>query len=129
MQGTIHDILEATGGRLVQGRADTGFAGLSIDSRTIAPGEAFVAIHGEVHDGHAFLPQVLAGSQASGVVVAADRLDAPGRHRSAPTRARPASRWGTRPARSGTLPRAIGAAWPRRSWRSPAPTARPARAA
>ena len=60
----------------MQGRADTGFAGLSIDSRTIAPGEAFVAIHGEVHDGHAFLPQVLAGSQASGVVVAADRLDA-----------------------------------------------------
>jgi UDP-N-acetylmuramoyl-tripeptide--D-alanyl-D-alanine ligase len=76
MQGTFHDILEATGGRLVQGRADTGFTDLSIDSRTIAAGDAFVAIRGEVHDGHAFLPQVLAGAQASGVVVAADRLGA-----------------------------------------------------
>jgi UDP-N-acetylmuramoyl-tripeptide--D-alanyl-D-alanine ligase len=75
MQGTFQDILEATGGRLVQGRAETAFAGLSIDSRTIAPGEAFVAIRGETHDGHGFLPQVLAGGTASGVVVAADRLD------------------------------------------------------
>jgi UDP-N-acetylmuramoyl-tripeptide--D-alanyl-D-alanine ligase len=76
MQGTFHDILEATGGRLVQGPAGTAFAGLSIDSRTIAPGEAFVAIRGEVHDGHRFLPQVLSGPSAAGVVVAADRLDA-----------------------------------------------------
>ncbi len=75
MQGTFQDILEATGGRLVQGRPETAFAGLSIDSRTIAPGEAFVAIRGETHDGHGFLPQVLAGGTASGVVVAADRLD------------------------------------------------------
>ena len=128
MQGTFQDILEATGGRLVQGRADAAFAGLSIDSRTIAPGEAFVAIRGETHDGHAFLPQVLAGSQATGVVVAADRLDGLGRTLGARPEAACVA-WRTRPARSGTSRPATGATARPGSWRSPAPTARPARAA
>ncbi|HHY36191.1 MAG TPA: UDP-N-acetylmuramyl-tripeptide synthetase [Firmicutes bacterium] len=34
-------------------------AGISTDSRTLQPGELFVAIKGERHDGHAFIPQVL----------------------------------------------------------------------
>jgi UDP-N-acetylmuramoyl-tripeptide--D-alanyl-D-alanine ligase len=75
MQGSLQDIVDATGGRLVQGDAETRFAGLSIDSRTIAAGETFVAIRGEVHDGHAFLPQVLAHAPVSGVLVAVDRMD------------------------------------------------------
>ena len=74
MQGTIQDIVAATGGQRVQGRTETAFAGISIDSRTIAPAEVFVAIRGEVHDGHGFLPQVLAQSQPAGIVVAADAL-------------------------------------------------------
>ena len=35
------------------------FCGLSIDSRTMSPGNIFVAIKGEVHDGHKFIPQAV----------------------------------------------------------------------
>src|SRR5262249_57275435 len=46
--------------------------GLSIDTRTIAPGEAFFAIKGESRDGHEFVPAAL---KAGGglAVVAADK--------------------------------------------------------
>jgi UDP-N-acetylmuramoyl-tripeptide--D-alanyl-D-alanine ligase len=49
-------------------------AGISIDSRTIAPGEAYFAIKGDVHDGHDF---VVAALKAGGglAVVARDRVD------------------------------------------------------
>ena len=71
MQGRFQDIVTAAGGRLMQGDPDAVFAGISIDSRTIAPGEVFVAVRGEVHDGHAFLPQVLAAGARRVVVVRA----------------------------------------------------------
>src|SRR5437016_14197178 len=48
-------------------------AGVSIDSRAIRPGELFVAIHGPRHDGHTFVPNVLAGGALS-AVVAQDKL-------------------------------------------------------
>jgi UDP-N-acetylmuramoyl-tripeptide--D-alanyl-D-alanine ligase len=49
-------------------------AGISIDSRTIAPGEAYFAIKGDVHDGHDFAAAAL---KAGGglAVVARDRVD------------------------------------------------------
>src|SRR6202790_4396897 len=48
-------------------------AGVSIDSRTVARGELFVAIHGPRHDGHSFVVAALdAGALAA--VVAQDRL-------------------------------------------------------
>ena len=34
-------------------------SGISIDSRTIAPGEAFFAITGESRDGHDFVPAAI----------------------------------------------------------------------
>ena len=40
-------------------------AGISIDSRTIAPGEAFVAIRGERFDGHDFVAAALAGRRGA----------------------------------------------------------------
>ncbi len=46
--------------------------GISIDSRTIAPGEAFFAIKGENRDGHDFVPAALARG-AGLAVIAADR--------------------------------------------------------
>jgi UDP-N-acetylmuramoyl-tripeptide--D-alanyl-D-alanine ligase len=48
--------------------------GISIDSRTIAPGEAYFAIKGDVHDGHDF---AVAALKAGGglAVVARDRVD------------------------------------------------------
>lgn len=46
--------------------AETGLVGVSIDSRTVKPGELFVAIHGPRHDGH----DHLAGAIARGALAA-----------------------------------------------------------
>ncbi len=46
--------------------------GLSIDSRSLAPGEAFFAIHGEHRDGHDFVAAAL-DAKAGLAVIAADR--------------------------------------------------------
>jgi UDP-N-acetylmuramoyl-tripeptide--D-alanyl-D-alanine ligase len=43
-------------------------AGVSIDSRTVRPGELFIAIRGPRHDGHGFVAGALAGGAATGVV-------------------------------------------------------------
>ena len=50
-----------------------GVAGVSIDSRTIQPGELFVAIRGPRHDGHSFVAGALERGAAAGVV-ARERL-------------------------------------------------------
>ena len=47
--------------------------GLSIDSRTIKPGEAYFAIKGDVHDGHAFVDAALKAGAALAVVETAQR--------------------------------------------------------
>ena len=47
--------------------------GLSIDSRTIAPGEAYFAIKGEVYDGHDFVAAALKAGAALAVVETAQR--------------------------------------------------------
>ncbi len=56
---TISDCLTATGGRLLGGDAGARFARVSIDSRRIAKEDLFVAIKGEVHDGHSFADGVV----------------------------------------------------------------------
>ena len=56
---TISEILEATGGELLSGRKNRKFDGVGIDSRSIDPNDMFVAIVGEVHDGHAFIGDVV----------------------------------------------------------------------
>jgi UDP-N-acetylmuramoyl-tripeptide--D-alanyl-D-alanine ligase len=48
--------------------------GISIDTRTIAPGEAFFAIKGDSRDGHDFVAAALE-AKAGLAVVAADRRD------------------------------------------------------
>lgn len=51
----VREILSATGGRLICGDTDgTVFTGVSIDSRSIAEGELFVALKGGRFDGHDF---------------------------------------------------------------------------
>ncbi len=69
--------LGATGGRPVGPPPET-ITGVSIDSRTIRPGEAFFAIHGDTHDGHDFVSFALAAGAAT-AVVSEDRLAALGR--------------------------------------------------
>jgi UDP-N-acetylmuramoyl-tripeptide--D-alanyl-D-alanine ligase len=46
-------------------------AGVSIDSRTIQPGELFIAIHGPSHDGHDHVAAALAAGATAGVVARA----------------------------------------------------------
>ena len=53
------EIIEATKGVAVSGGTTRSFTGISIDSRTISPGEFFVAIKGNSHDGHAFAGEVI----------------------------------------------------------------------
>src|SRR3977135_1363804 len=48
-------------------------SGVSIDSRTIAPGEAYFAIKGDIHDGHDFVAAALKAGAAVAVVEAAQR--------------------------------------------------------
>lgn len=69
---TTEQVLAATGGTLVAGSTAPDFAGIGIDSRTIAPDHLFVAIAGESHDGHRFVADVL-NRGVKGVVVAGDR--------------------------------------------------------
>ncbi len=53
------DVVDWTGGDLLQGEETARFDGVSIDSRTVAPDQLFVAIQGPTHDGHLFVEGAL----------------------------------------------------------------------
>jgi UDP-N-acetylmuramoyl-tripeptide--D-alanyl-D-alanine ligase len=57
----------------IQGAPPEAISGLSIDSRSIAPGEAYFAIKGDVHDGHDFVAAALKAGAALAVVERAQR--------------------------------------------------------
>jgi UDP-N-acetylmuramoyl-tripeptide--D-alanyl-D-alanine ligase len=57
----------------VNGALPQAVTGLSIDSRTVAPGEVYFAIKGEVHDGHDFVAAALKAGAALAVVETAQR--------------------------------------------------------
>jgi UDP-N-acetylmuramoyl-tripeptide--D-alanyl-D-alanine ligase len=61
------EIAAATGGRISGGGWSVG--GVSIDSRSVQPGELFIALRGPNHDGHDFVAQAL----ARGAAVMVDR--------------------------------------------------------
>ncbi len=56
---TITEIIEATKGKLVQGPLKGRVRGVCIDSRICKKGELFIAIKGEVFDGHDFIDSVI----------------------------------------------------------------------
>lgn len=59
------ELAAMTGGKLLATRdAETTFAGVSIDSRQVKPGELFIAIRGEVNDGHNYIEQAVANGAA-----------------------------------------------------------------
>ncbi len=74
---TLDEMVAATGGRAEGVEAGAAISGLSIDSRTIQPGEAFVAIAGERFDGHDFAGAALEAGAALALVSAARRADLP----------------------------------------------------
>jgi UDP-N-acetylmuramoyl-tripeptide--D-alanyl-D-alanine ligase len=68
MRWTIADLLGAVGGRLLAGDAAATVPGVSIDTRTRRPGELFVAIRGDVFDGHDFVEAALAAGACGSVI-------------------------------------------------------------
>jgi len=62
---TAGDLVEATGGTL---SAPFQASGVSIDTRTLQPGDLFVALRGESGDGHAFVADALARGAAGAIV-------------------------------------------------------------
>src|ERR1700693_4711887 len=57
----------------VNGALPQAVTGLSIDSRTLAPGDAYFAIKGAVHDGHDFVAAALKAGAALAVIEGAQR--------------------------------------------------------
>jgi UDP-N-acetylmuramoyl-tripeptide--D-alanyl-D-alanine ligase len=68
---TSHDLRAATGGRL---DADVSVRGVSIDTRTIMPGDLFIALVGE-RDGHDHVADAFAKGAACALVHRADMRD------------------------------------------------------
>ena len=75
MRWTVDQLADALGVARPSGLDPlAGVAGVSIDSRTVQPGELFVAIRGPRHDGHDFVAGALDRGAAAGVV-ARDRFE------------------------------------------------------
>jgi UDP-N-acetylmuramoyl-tripeptide--D-alanyl-D-alanine ligase len=70
----VRDVADASGGRLVCGAGGAELAGICTDSRTLRPGELFVALPGERYDGHDFVADA-ARRGAVAVIVARDVRD------------------------------------------------------
>ena len=58
---TLEEIAKATQGRVAAGGPAATVAGVSIDSRTLAKGQLFVAVKGPNFDGHDFVGAAIAG--------------------------------------------------------------------
>lgn len=72
---TVKEILQETGGRLLQGSTDRSMKGACIDSRQVQPENGFFAMKGEKTDGHAYLGDVL--KKGCQILVISDEEKAP----------------------------------------------------
>ncbi|RQD73798.1 MAG: UDP-N-acetylmuramoyl-tripeptide--D-alanyl-D-alanine ligase [Candidatus Syntrophonatronum acetioxidans] len=70
----IKEIIEATGGTLLQGDLDIVVKGFSIDTRSLKPGEFFIPLKGDNTDGHQFVRDAL-GKGASGAFISREMED------------------------------------------------------
>jgi UDP-N-acetylmuramoyl-tripeptide--D-alanyl-D-alanine ligase len=70
---TIEEVLKATGGKLLQGKENAFFQGISTDSRTVAEGELFIALKGSRFDGHHYALEALK-KKAGGVLIEEDKV-------------------------------------------------------
>jgi len=65
---TVSDVVTGTSGRATGGPPGRPIAGVSIDTRTLKPGQMFVAIAGPNFDGHDFVPQAVERGAAAVMV-------------------------------------------------------------
>lgn len=68
----IDDMIQAMGAT-VRGLPAQAITGISIDSRTVQPGEAYFAIKGDMHDGHTFVEAALKAGAGVAIIEAAQR--------------------------------------------------------
>lgn len=76
MKLTVEQLLEATGGRLIQGSPEIEITGISTDTRTLSPGVLFVPLAGENFNGHDFISNAVAQG-ARGYLQHQDQGNAP----------------------------------------------------
>ena len=71
---TLTQILEATGGTFIHGSHESPrhFTGVSIDSRTLKPGNVFIAVRGKNLDGHRFF--ALAARKGASLLVVSEKI-------------------------------------------------------
>ena len=81
---TAAEIAAAAGGRVVSGNAAQRIERWSIDTRSLQPGDLFVAIRGDRFDGHEFVAAALAAGAAGAVVTATPALPEAGKAGPAP---------------------------------------------
>lgn len=72
---SVAELLEASSGKLISGKKNLRVKAVSIDSRTVSPGDCFVAIKGERFDGHNFIDKAIKKG-ASVIVVESQSLKA-----------------------------------------------------
>jgi UDP-N-acetylmuramoyl-tripeptide--D-alanyl-D-alanine ligase len=76
MEFGVDEVVRATRGRLAAGRPEAGAGAISTDSRTLLPGQTFLALRGERFDGHDFLDGAVARRAACLVVDREDKVPA-----------------------------------------------------
>ena len=76
MEKNFKTVVSATGGQLIHQGEGRGYSAVSIDSRTLEPGDLFCCISGERFDGHNFLPEVIEKGAHGVIVSATDKLPA-----------------------------------------------------
>jgi|TARA_B100002003_G_scaffold180407_1_gene168408 UDP-N-acetylmuramoyl-tripeptide--D-alanyl-D-alanine ligase len=75
---TLEDLARVVDGRVVAGALGMPLDGFSIDSRSLDPGDLFVAIRGDRFDGHAFVADAVARGACGALVSDAAALGASG---------------------------------------------------
>lgn len=66
------EIAECTQGSIVSGSSETCFTGVSTDSRTVSPGDLFIALSGDNFDGHVYVAEAVSKGAAGAVVMRED---------------------------------------------------------
>ncbi len=74
---TLSQVLLATGGRFVSGRPDAAFRAISTDTRTLEPGDLFIALSGDRFDGEDFVKEAVKKGAAGLIVSEQLLLDVP----------------------------------------------------
>jgi UDP-N-acetylmuramoyl-tripeptide--D-alanyl-D-alanine ligase len=65
---TAEEVITATGGSLIQGRAEQRVTGVSTDSRSVSKDNLFIPLVGERYDGHTFIENAV-NKGAAGILV------------------------------------------------------------